>query len=392
MKPTILRTLAVCLACASAAAAPVQAQPAESLSSLLVKLRDNDEVGKVKKSLTEDVPMTTAPAAYVLGIAGDEVPRATTFRSFATGLARGVGKDGKLGNAVAAEVSPLLALKVLSLDDQRDPVRRALARTTFSVVSTQGGGSSDKARSAYGIQSVLYSHELDRALALAGSAECTSAAQRFLGSLTVGAPPPRLDPGGLPATPVADEALRKQVGACQSAIDGILNRWNPSMLAFGFGQAFKSPDNTVAGLKKANKVAWLTGSLGFGSGADRAANERMGGLLTLHSRLERDGIAETPGAAAARMTEDADLLGASLRIGKARFNGVFEYSQRKSKIAGMADENRRRTVIGVETRLREDLYLSFAVASETGRRDGRNSGLTLANLNWGFGDKAIFAP
>ena len=367
------------------------APPQESLTSAIAKLKGNEGVSKAISSLSEDIPMTTAPAAYVLGIAGDQVPRYTTFRAFATALVHGVGKDGKSINSVSAEIAPLLALKVLTLEDQRDWARRALARTTFSVVTTEAKGE-ETARSAYGLQSVLYSHELDQAINLAGSPACTAAADQFLESLKPGAPAPVLDPSGLPAVPGADDALKRRVAECQTAIDNILNRWNQTMVALGFGQAFKSADNSVSGLKKANQVAWLTGSWGFGSGSGRDANERLGGLLTLHARLERDGIADTPGASAPQMAEDADLFGASLRYGKSRFNGLLEYSHRRSRISGLADENRRRTVIGVEYRLKEDLYLSFGVSSETGRRDGNNTNLALANLNWGFGDKAILAP
>jgi hypothetical protein len=175
-------------------------------------------------------------------------------------------------------------------------------------------------------------------------------------------------------------------------MDSILNRWNQTMLAVGFGQAFKSSNNTISKLKKANKVGWLTGSWGFGSGEGKDANERMGGLLTAHARWERDGIAETPGAATPQSLEDATLYGISLRGGKARFNGLLELTRRTSKIASLVDERRQRTVLSLEYRIQKDLYIDFGIGSETGRRDGRNSGMALANLKWGFGGKPILAP
>jgi hypothetical protein len=164
------------------------------------------------------------------------------------------------------------------------------------------------------------------------------------------------------------------------------------MIAIGFGQAYRSDNNTVAGLKKSNRVGWLTGSWGFGSGEGRDANERMGGLLTIHVRLDRDSIAEVPDGAQPQALESANLYGLSLRGGKARFNGLIEHSQRLSRVTGFADERRRRTVVGVEYRIQKDLYLDFGIGSESGRRDGKNSGLALANLKWGFGDKPILAP
>ena len=368
----------------SVAAQPADAQkPEESLATVVSKFKGANGVEKTISSLTEDIPMSIAPAAYVLGVAGEQIPRFTTFRDFAVELIRGVDDEGKLVNSLSAEIAPALALKALTLEDQKNWGLRALARTTFSVVSV-AGSDSDKARSAYGIQSVLYSRELDRAIATAGSAKCMSAPQQHVDSLTVGS-----GTTTLPGTPVPSAEVEKSVAECQTAIDNILNLWNQTMVAVGFGQAFSSPDSTVAGLKSANRVAWLTGSWGFGLSGAARTNENMGGLLTLHVRQERDGIAETPGASSAQMPEDVNLFGASLRLGKSRFNGLLEYSERDSKVSGLPDETRRRTILGVEYRLQEDLYLSFGIGSETGRRDGQDSDFSLANLKWGFGGKSI---
>jgi len=380
----------ILLAAAAANAADTTGSENEpSLTQAIVDLKGNAEVAKTISALTEDVPMTTAPAAYVLGVSGDQVPRYTTFRTFAAGVERGIGKDGEIANAVTAEIAPLLALKVLNLEDQKGWARRALARTTFSVATTQANGNTH-AQGAYGIHSVLYSRELDGAIDRAASAECRSAAKRFLASQpAVGTAVGNLPPP-LPKPLSADELAK--VESCQVAIDDILNRWNQTMVAVGFGQAFKAPNDSVGGLKRANKVAWITGSYGFGSGSGRDANRRMGGLLTLHARWERDGIADTPDAAVPQMPEDADLIGASLRGGKSYFNGLVEFSRRTSKISGLTDERKRRLVFGAEYQIQKDLYVSFAIGSESGRRDGKNSGLALANLKWGFGDKPILGP
>jgi len=386
----VLRLIVGASLSALATLALAQASDAEksktSLSEVLSNFQPSDGVEKAISSLTEDIPMSIAPAAYVLGVAGEQIPRFTTFRDFAVELIRGVDDEGKLVNSLSAEIAPALALKALTLEDQKNWGLRALARTTFSVVSV-AGSDSDKARSAYGVQSVLYSRELDRAIETAGSAECQTASQAFLDSIKLGS-----GSDAPPSTPtVESEETKKSVAKCQDAIDNILNLWNQTMVAVGFGQAFSSPDSTVAGLKSANRVAWLTGSWGFGLSGAARTNENMGGLLTLHVRQERDGIAQTPGAATAQMPEDVDLFGASLRLGKSRFTGLLEYSERESKIAGLSDETRRRTILGVEYRLQEDLYLSFGIGSETGRRDGQNSDFSLANLKWGFGGKSILA-
>lgn len=395
MKTIAFALFGVVFAVCSSGAAAGGVAPAEAaastptLSQAITSLRGNDGVSKVIQALTEDIPMTSAPAAYVLGVTGEQVPRYTTFRAFASGVERGVGKDGKLVNSVAAEIAPLLALKVLTLEDQIDWRTRALARTTFSVATTTASDNVS-AKSAYGLHVVLYSRELDGAIDQAASAECRTVGRDFLNA--------QPDVGGspgheLPPTPPAlsPEQLKK-VRDCQTAIDGILNRWNQTMIATGFGQAFKSADNTAATLKKASKVAWLTASYGFGSGSGSDANQRVGGLLTAHVRSERGGIADTPQAESPQMPEDADLVGLSLRGGKASFNALVEYSQRRSKVSGLDDELRRRLVFGFEYRIQKDLYISLGIGSENGRRDGKNSGMALANLKWGFGAEPILAP
>lgn len=380
-------TTPICAADAEPAVAPAASAP--SFAKTIVDLKGNKAVADMISQLTEDVPMTTAPASFVLGVSGSEVPRYTTFRAFATGVQRAMGKDGKIANSVSAEIAPALALEVLTLEDQTDWFKRALSRTTVSISSV--AGAADKpASSAYGLQSVLYSLELDSALDMAASPECRTASKDFLDSVpavgtAVGV--------GVPAQPkplTPEQNLK--VKNCQATIDSVLNRWNQTMVAVGFGQAFKSTENKVSTLKKANKVGWLTGSWGFGSGEGKEANERVGGLLIAHARWELDGIAETPGAATPQLAEDANLYGLSLRLGKARFNGLLEYSRRTSKVAGLVDEQRKRTVVGLEYRIQKDLYLDIGIGSESGRRDGKNSGMVLASLKWGFGGKPILVP
>lgn len=370
---------------ALATAAHAQGTSGNSLADTLKKFRGNEAVSEVVSALTEDIPMTTAPAAYVLGVSGEQVPRYTTFREFAVGVVRGFDNEGKFTNSISAEIAPALALRVLTLEDQTSFGWRALARTTFSLVSVPGGN--DKpASTAYGLQSVLYSREMDQALDAAGSPACGAVQKAAIDSWRN---PPR-DAQGLPLPAPITPEQKKAIEDCQTMIDGILNRWNQTTVIVGFGQAFRSPDNDISGLKKANRVGWLTGSWGFAMGSAPRTNEHMGGLLTLHARYERDTLAKTPGAATPQSNEDVDLFGAGLRLGKARFNGLLEHSQRKSRIAGLADETRRRTLIGAEYRLREDLYVGFAVGAESGRRDGKNNNLSLANLKWGFGGKSLF--
>lgn len=328
--------------------------------------------------------MTTAPAAFVLGVASEQVPRFTTFREFAIGIGRGIDNQGKFSNNVSGEIAPALALHVLTLEDQKNWYLRALARTTISLVSVMGGDNPN-AKTAYGIQSVLYSREMDEAIAKASSGECRSAAQDFLDKSTAVGSRSNTEPG---MSPELDQAAKDKISSCQAAIDRIVNRWNQSMIAIGFGQAFSSVDDKAAKLRKANQVGWLTGSIGFLS--NNKSNDDMGGLLTLHARIERDDVIDSPSDPSVKLLEDVRLFGANFRFGKARFHGLLEFSDRQSKVDSLGTERRKRTIIGAEYRIREGLYLSFAVGSERGRRDGNDTNLALANLKWGFSDKALF--
>lgn len=128
---------------------------------------DKDDL-KSKLDVMVDMPVTTAPATFVLGAAGQAVPRVSTFRAFSAQFARAFDAQGNLTNAVAAEIAPALALGKIRWEDiVGNQLARIAARTTVSFAS-KASANGNPSQGAFGIQSVLYSKEMDSVLLCTG--------------------------------------------------------------------------------------------------------------------------------------------------------------------------------------------------------------------------------
>ena len=96
------------------------AQADDALGDLLKPLTQQKSSADAKDllgALVADMPMTTSPATFVLGASDMEVPRVSTFRTFASSVGRAIGKDGKPSTSMAVEIAPYLALKEISWSD-----------------------------------------------------------------------------------------------------------------------------------------------------------------------------------------------------------------------------------------------------------------------------------
>lgn len=384
---------------ASAATAQTDQPKQDAVGEALAKLSGHDakmNVGDLLKSLTVDMPSTTSPATFLLGVAGTAVPRVSTFRAFATQLGRAVDDKGRLRNSMAVEINPRLASGPVSWADfKRSTATQVLTRTTVSA-ATLASDTDQSARSAFGLQSVLYSAEVPRLIDAASSGPCAAVAPEFAKSTKAGTTSPgTLKPGeNLFALPESAQADAK---ACKERVEGLLTKWNPTALTVGLGQSQFSGDGSVRKLKSGASGAWVTLTLGYDfDKADdkqpKAASERLGFGATLHLRRMVHERATDPADATVQVDESSRLYGLNVRGGNGRLGGLLEYSQRKSKAATLRDENRKRSFAGLEYRISEGLYLSAGVGSETGRRDGKNQRVTLMNLMWGFSGESVLAP
>ena len=401
MNPKSVRILLACIACVFCGAVHSQAAQdaveadgkASDTAHLATALKNADGVGTLLQSLTSDMPATTAPATFLLGLSGTTVPRVSTFRAFGAQIANAVGDDGKIKSAVAAEVNPRLAWKPVRWTDYKaSPLLQVLTRTTLSFATATSSGTG--ASSAVGLQSVLYSAEVPRLIEAASTGQCAAVAEDFAKSTEVAASAPFPVANGKPMFPGMTPDQEAQVKACKATIEGLLTKWNPTALTVGLGQSYYSADSTVGGLHRDASAGWITASWGhdFVDGQGKVAEsveDRLGMGLTLHARRTLHGRATDPADSTVQVNENSNLYGANLRVGYPRVGAVVEYSLERSKAPPLSDEHRKRFVAAVEYRLMTDLYLSAGLGSDTGRRDGKNQRLALMNLQWGFSSTPV---
>lgn len=342
-----------------------------------------DLFAQEKKSLTDlindatvDMPISTAPASFLLGASGENVPRLSTFRAFSAQAARAFDDTGKIANAAAVELAPGLALGRTTWEHiKNSQVTRIWSRTMVSFATKPGSGSKG-AQSAVGLQAILYAPAMEEALLKAADASCRSANDAIDQTL------PK-EPGDK-RKEISNEVLGL-IGKCQTEIDGILTKWNQPMVALGAGRKFTSTDADGNPKPKDSTAFWLTAAYGgdFAKDTDKKtekSTERLGYLVTGHfrqtSNVNTTTVANTDALAKQR------LIGINARGGNAKFAAIGEYSVTASSGAVAEFKNRKRALLGLEFRVDKDIYLTFGVAKDTGLDASKQS--VLAKLNWGF--------
>lgn len=364
MNTVHLGTAAIAIACACAAA---RAADGESLADLV-------------KAGTVDMPLTTSPAAFMLGASGENVPRLASFRMFSTQAARAFDEKGNVANAMAVELAPALAIGRMTWSDvTSSAANRILSRTTVSFAAKPKDGDAP-AQSALGLQAVLWAPEMDAVLATVDKhKDCFQVVRMHDPSL----------PGSGPSdnTKLSD-AQNNLIEACQKVIDGQLTKWNQSMVALGIGHAFVNPQG-VQTTTKASTAFWLTAAYGgdLGAKASDAIVPAYGWLVTAHVRRTSNvpSTAEDGTSTSARLR----LAGINARFGTKVLAGIAEISVTKASASGFGFADRHRAVLGLQYRIASDLYLTAGVAHDTGAPAEQQS--MLANLSWGFSQQSVLA-
>ena len=338
--------------------------------------QENPTLGELVKAATVPMPITTAPASFLLGASGENVPRLASFRDFTTQAARAFDERGRLSNSVAVEVAPALAMGRTTWDDiVGSSVARAWSRTLVSF-ATKVDGDAGGARSAFGLQTILWAPAMDAALAKMATPDCRSV------MLGVNTDPPVVGPGDIPIPAPLKPAAVQLMDKCQVDIDALLTKWNQPMLALGAGRGFS--DRGTGAAPNPSSI-WATGAWGGDAGrADDTAAGRMGYLVTAH--LRRTSGVLTTARDGSEVEARQRLTGVNARYGNARMAFVGEYSATRIRAAGVAFDDRRRSVLGLEFKLgKEDMYLTLGTARDTGLPRAQQS--ALARFHWGFGQQ-----
>jgi hypothetical protein len=360
----------VCLAASAAATVPNFAYA------------QSQALGELIQQATVAMPIATAPASFLLGATGENVPRLASFREFSTQAARAYDEKGKIANAVAVEVAPALAMGTTSWEDiTKSQTMRVWSRTMVSFATKVG---SEKAGplSAVGLQSILWAPAMDSALAMASTDKC-----RGIINSVSDAPPVIVD--GKPKPADISDARKKLAEDCQIKIDGLLTKWNQPMVAIGGGRSFAGTPDTGKPKAKDQSSYWLTAAYGADTGDQASVESRTGFLVTGH--LRRTTSVSTTATDSTEIDARQQLQGVNGRYGNSRLAIFAEYSITKSKAAGFYFRDRKRSIIGLEFKLgSEDMYLTLGTARDTGLAEAKQS--VLAQFNWGFGRSPTLLP
>ena len=361
-----------CLAAGAAAMAPAFAYA------------QSQALGELIKQATVAMPIATAPASFLLGASGENVPRLASFREFSTQAARAYDEKGNIANAVAVEVAPALAMGTTSWEDiTKSQTMRVWSRTMVSFATKVG---SDKAgpQSAVGLQSILWAPAMDSALAMAGTDKCRGIINSVSDALPV------IDPAtGKPKPADISDARKKLAEDCQVKIDGLLTKWNQPMVAIGGGRSFAGTPETGKPKAKDQSSYWLTAAYGADTGDQASVESRTGFLVTGH--LRRTTRVSTTATDGTETDARQQLQGVNGRYGNSRLAILAEYSVTKSKAAGFDFKDRKRSIIGLEFKLgSEDMYLTLGTARDTGLPEAKQS--VLAQFHWGFGSSPTLLP
>lgn len=335
------------------------------------------------KQATVDMPIGTSPASFLLGGTGESVPRLTSFREFSALAARAVDETGKVSTSIAAELTPAYAIGGGLTWEQikRSQLVRLWSRTTISIATKESTGNLG-ARSALGLQTILWAPAMEEAKLTAYDKECEKADKLLRAHLDA-------QKGGEPGKPQPlPAAVLTAIEDCQKLIDGVLTKWNQPMVAAGGGRVYASSGPNPAN-DKDSAAFWITAAYGgdFKSLKDAEIDStlRTGYLLTAHVRENRH--FPVTNVAGVEVLARQRLYGLNGRFGTAKLAGIVEYSIADYRAAGSSFTDRKRSAAGIEYKFKKDLYLTIGVAKDSGAPQSKQS--VLGRLHWGFGEKPI---
>lgn len=346
-----------------------------------------DAFQKVADLTQIDTSVPSSPAFNVLGIAPEKVDRPGAPRDFVTALAKGLGPDGKMLQAVAVDFSPASLFFRSTIVggsgyySPRDPHndlemtnywKRVLARTTVSLASTDKDDNG-AARMAWGVRFGLIDFG-DPGLYANEVAKCLRTT-----------PMPDIPAGrGLDPTP-RDAAI----DACDVTKNRAHALWAKPAVYAGYGRSWYSQTGTITDRASDAKAWWLSGSLGLAGPAEKetAASELSKLRLLLQMQVGRrmnDRVTD-PGNPANLFRSDSREAVVRLKFGRSIWHGFVDVGRSRNKLQGAVTESVRRTAYGAEYKLdvAQDMWLKLANVRERGFADGKDRSSTSVGLKIG---------
>src|SRR5262245_46299266 len=203
---------------------------------------------------------TTPPkslAADALGVGGDAIAEPGSPIGLAAAVFSGVSPTGDLKGAAGLQFSPFtLGWRTDIFQYRKQPFRRLISNTNFSVAWSESKGDNDPGGVAVGLGTTLWNRGDMYTRPLIGSGQAfmerclADAAQNF---------DPDTAPTGPPTDDVEEDVPMGRIAAFAGCVRTLrAAAWNDSKLSVGFVTVAKTENNNVAGLENSNNVAYLT--------------------------------------------------------------------------------------------------------------------------------------
>jgi hypothetical protein len=371
--------------------------PPEALVVKNIAVTLPEKPGLKNRSASFDASVPESPAAAVIGSTAKLV-RLNDGKDASTQLLNLSDADGKISTGFSFAFHPYRLLAKPTLDrylfgtgPATDDFRggkwvRFLSRLDLSLAATVdepvAGSNTRGVTAALGLSGFVF-NKADSRLHFA----------RRLDLKTPDADLRAVDPN------LVDTITKNQVTVLPSeATARIANEvydaiWNDSYWAFGVAPRMRSTSGNISQLSYDGGSAWTTMSYGF-EGAKK--NFGLGFLednsqLLLHTSFRDRQRVTDPTNPTGKITEDAWIAGAQLRLGGNDWNVFGEISWEKHRPKDRPRRSTETYFVGFERKLKEDLWLQLSAGSEETPDGSGRSAVIRTALSYAFGD-TLMAP
>jgi hypothetical protein len=159
--------------------------------------------------------------------------------------------------------------------------------------------------------------------------------------------------------------------------------WNRSSWTIAAAPSWISPTGQTKNAVWNGGGFWT--SLAYGFEGVPGLKDRS--QLILHARYRNREQVPDPAAAGKFLSQNSMFFGSRFRTGSPTFNGSFEYTFLRTRLAGKSYDNSARLSLGFERRVAGDTWFTLALGGETGRADGKNNAFVLSSFKWAFSNR-----
>jgi hypothetical protein len=373
--------IAAALAVHALMATSAEARAQGAAPTTTQKAQAEKEKGKNADEVIKAYSVPESPAFSFLDVSPAKVTRPTTPRDLISSIVDAIDAEGRVRQGFALEVQPSAILRTGAglRAYQESPLTRALTNAQVSLATVRAAGDSSSTDLSYGLRLTLF----DRADPMASQSFTDSLANLLAEcSEPIPPPPPNVDPAvAAQLKSAAEAAALVKEGACnRTGIERVRTKyvkdhWNDVHLALSYAGGHRLAGSLPREGKALGHRVWLV------AGVPVLTYGQILGYYRLSNVL----------AAGTDTRTRLNAYGARAVVGKPTFNGFVELVGERRRAASGTDNNSARSWSGgLEFRVSDQLWLSTGLGSADEDIDGPT--VVIANLRWGFSDKARFSP